>query len=143
MLFLSTVSLISRGVFFYSGSYMQYDPLHSRFIFLLTLFVLSIRILILSPNFIRILLGWDGLGVTSYLLVIYFQSGKSFNAGIITALTNRLGDVGLLLTIGLTTHAGRWAFFYYGCLSGWLRSATLILLVLTASTKRAQIPFSS
>jgi len=69
-------------------------------------FVISIFMLILSPNMVRIILGWDGLGVTSYLLVIFYQRSKSYNAGIITALTNRLGDVGLLISIAI--------FFSYG-----------------------------
>lgn len=56
-------------------------------------------ILILSPNLISILLGWDGLGLVSYCLVIYYQNVKSFNAGILTALSNRLGDVALLMSI--------------------------------------------
>ncbi len=105
-------------------------------------FILSIWILILSPNFIRILLGWDGLGVTSYLLVIYYQRAKSYSAGILTALTNRLGDVGLLIIIGLLAHSGRWSFFYKRGLLN-LPSLLTILLILTAATKRAQIPFSS
>jgi NADH-ubiquinone oxidoreductase chain 5 len=63
------------------------------------LFVFSIIILILSPNIIRILLGWDGLGLVSYCLVIYYQNVKSYNAGILTALSNRLGDVAFLISI--------------------------------------------
>jgi NADH-ubiquinone oxidoreductase chain 5 len=56
---------------------------------------------------VSILLGWDGLGVTSFLLVVYYQREKRFNAGIITALTNRLGDVGLLVVVGLVFSGGR------------------------------------
>jgi len=55
--------------------------------------------MILSPNIIRILLGWDGLGLVSYALVIYYQNVKSANAGILTVLSNRLGDVAILVSI--------------------------------------------
>jgi len=63
------------------------------------MFIISMILLIISPNLIRILLGWDGLGLISYCLVIYFQNLKSFNAGILTVLSNRIGDVGLLFRI--------------------------------------------
>ena len=144
LFFIATVSIISARVLFYSSSYIAGDYFLSRFIRLVILFVIRIWILILRPNFIRILLGWDGLGVTSYLLVIYFQRSKSYGAGILTALTNRLGDVGLLLTIGLTTNLGRWSFYYYTRRSIiTLPPYLLFLLIITASTKRAQLPFSS
>jgi NADH-ubiquinone oxidoreductase chain 5 len=71
----------------------------NRFILLVVMFVLSIILLIISPNLIRILLGWDGLGLVSYCLVIYYQNVSSYNAGILTALTNRIGDVALLISI--------------------------------------------
>jgi NADH-ubiquinone oxidoreductase chain 5 len=76
------------------------------FIILVFFFVISIYLLILSPNLIRLLLGWDGLGVTSYLLVIFYQRNKSYNAGILTAITNRLGDMGLLISISLIIFLG-------------------------------------
>ena len=142
LFFISTVSIISARVILYSGSYISQDINFSRFVGLVLSFILRIWILILSPNFIRILLGWDGLGVTSYLLVIYFQRAKSYSAGILTAITNRLGDVGLLLTIGLFAHHGSWSFFFISGL-GSFPSFLATLLILTAATKRAQIPFSS
>jgi NADH-ubiquinone oxidoreductase chain 5 len=55
--------------------------------------------LIFSSNLIGIFIGWDGLGITSYFLVIYFQNKISLNAGIITALTNRLGDAGIIVLL--------------------------------------------
>lgn len=142
LFFMSTVCLISARVLFYSRSYIRSDLYYSRFILLVLSFVSSIWILILSPNFIRILLGWDGLGVTSYLLVIYFQREKSFNAGILTALTNRLGDACLLCLIGFSSCAGRWGFIYLSSLE-FYRSLVLGFALGAAITKSAQVPFSA
>lgn len=63
------------------------------------LFVASIALIILSPNMISILLGWDGLGLVSYALVIYYQNVKSAGAGVLTVLSNRVGDVAILVAI--------------------------------------------
>lgn len=53
-----------------------------------------------------LLLGWDGLGLISFVLVIYYQNPKSLAAGMITALTNRIGDVLILITIALCLRQG-------------------------------------
>lgn len=145
LLFISFVLLISSLVIYYSKEYIREDYNIDRFIILVLIFVLSIILLIISPNLIRILLGWDGLGLVSYCLVIYFQNIKSFNAGILTALSNRIGDVALLLAITWILNYGRWNFIFYLEV---IKSDFEILLigglvVLAAITKRAQIPFSS
>ena len=100
LFFLSVVRLISGSVMIYSTSYISSEIFFRRFIGIVLRFVFSMFLLILSPNIISLLLGWDGLGVTSYLLVIFYQRKKSYNAGMITAMTNRLGDVGILICIG-------------------------------------------
>jgi len=91
--------LISSLVILYRGEYIIEDKFINRFIIIVLIFVLSIVLLIIRPNLIRILLGWDGLGLVSYCLVIYFQNIKSYNAGILTALSNRIGDVAFLIAI--------------------------------------------
>lgn len=73
MLFLCVVLLISTCVFFYSEEYISNDPYPLRFIYLLLGFIFSIGLMVLSPNLISILLGWDGLGLVSYCLVVYYQ----------------------------------------------------------------------
>jgi len=85
---------------------MRSEIFFGRFIALVISFVAAMLTLILRPNIIILILGWDGLGVTSYLLVIFYQSTKSYSAGIITALTNRLGDVGLLIAIAVLISQG-------------------------------------
>lgn len=141
VLFLITVTLISISVIFFRTRYMANEKFFSRFLFLVLSFVCRILLLILRPNSIRILLGWDGLGVTSYLLVIYYQRNKSYNAGIITALTNRLGDVGLLLCLAFLVKFGSWNFYLF--IPPLEISLILIILVGARITKRAQIPFSA
>ena len=103
-IFLITVCTISGAVMVFSISYISAEKYFLRFHLLVLSFIVSIIVLIISPHLIAILIGWDGLGITSYLLVIYFQSRKSYGAGIITAITNRLGDVLLLLSISFTTN---------------------------------------
>jgi len=78
---------------------------------LLFRFVLSIWILVFSGNFYSLLIGWDGLGVTSFLLVIYFQNKNSTNAGLITLLTNRVGDVLIIIRLILFIGGGRGAMW--------------------------------
>nr|YP_010466946.1 NADH dehydrogenase subunit 5 [Hemigrapsus sinensis]UVF28718.1 NADH dehydrogenase subunit 5 [Hemigrapsus sinensis] len=144
MLFLSFVFLISSSVMYYSGSYMMGDKYFNRFMYLVLMFVLSMAMMVLSPNLISILLGWDGLGLVSYALVIFYQNEKSANAGMLTILSNRVGDVAILLSIGLMMSLGSWNFViysYYLLDSEWLLLKFLIML--SAMTKSAQIPFSA
>nr|QIV24608.1 NADH dehydrogenase subunit 5 [Aesa media] len=145
LLFMSFVLFISSMVIFYSEEYMSGDLNLNRFILLVVMFVLSMMLLIISPNLISILLGWDGLGLVSYCLVIYYQNIKSFNAGMLTALSNRLGDVALLMSIAWMLNYGSWNFIYYLDLmkSDFFMSLISCLIVLAALTKSAQIPFSS
>lgn len=92
---------------------------------------------------VSLILGWDGLGVTSYLLVIFYQRSKSYRAGIITALTNRLGDVGLLISIILILPYGTWNFLIYNDSRVELSLILARLIILSACTKSAQMPFSA
>lgn len=142
--FLGFVLFISRMVLFYRGEYIGNDYNINRFILLVLAFVLSMAFLILRPNIIRILLGWDGLGLVSYALVIYYQNEKSANAGILTVLSNRVGDVAILLRIGLIFKIGGWNFIFF---TPYLEDSSnyllKLLVVIAAITKRAQIPFSA
>lgn len=145
LIFISFVLLISSLVIFYSNQYIAEDFNINRFILLVLIFVISIIILIISPNLIRILLGWDGLGLVSYCLVIYFQNIKSYNAGMLTALSNRIGDVALSLAIAWILNYGSWNYIFYLDIIKNNFEIIIIggLVILAAMTKRAQIPFSS
>ena len=141
--FIFLVRLISGRVIIFRTRYMRSEKFFSRFIILVFFFIMSIYLLILSPNLIRLLLGWDGLGVTSYLLVIFYQRNKSYNAGILTAITNRLGDVGLLISISLMLYLGNWNYIFINSFSSIFSNLMIFLIIISACTKSAQIPFSA
>nr|YP_009164266.1 NADH dehydrogenase subunit 5 [Amynthas longisiphonus]AIR76363.1 NADH dehydrogenase subunit 5 [Amynthas longisiphonus] len=139
--FSSTVLLISANVLQFSTSYMGSDKFIDRFTVLVLLFVMSMNLLIFIPHLMILLLGWDGLGLVSFILVIYYQNPKSLSAGMITALTNRIGDVMLLLSIAWTVNQGHWNIINMWETESfnWQSAA----IVLAAMTKSAQMPFSS
>nr|YP_010262617.1 NADH dehydrogenase subunit 5 [Troides aeacus formosanus]UIX25147.1 NADH dehydrogenase subunit 5 [Troides aeacus formosanus] len=145
LLFLMFVTLISSAVVFYSKSYMHSELNLNRFMMLVLLFVFSMILLIISPNMISIFLGWDGLGLVSYCLVIYYQNVKSYNAGMLTALSNRVGDVMILMVIAWMMNYGSWNYiFYLNFMNNDFSMKIIgILLIIAAMTKSAQIPFSS
>lgn len=139
---MSVVFIISSIVLIYSSNYMSGDNGLKKFIYIIFLFVASIALMILSPNIISILLGWDGLGLVSYCLVIYYQNVKSYNSGILTILSNRLGDIAILLTIRWIVNFGSFNVYYLQFVDYNL-SIIFFLVVLAAITKSAQIPFSA
>nr|WMQ52329.1 NADH dehydrogenase subunit 5 [Ceutorhynchus albosuturalis] len=142
MLFVSFVFFIFSMIVKYSSEYMSTEINLKRFIYLKFLFVLSMMMMIISPSLITILIGWDGLGLVSYALVIYYQNNKSFNAGMLTALSNRVGDAALLLCIAISISIGSWNLLNY---KNFIEEEILIfsLIILASITKSAQIPFSS
>nr|ALO70994.1 NADH deshydrogenase subunit 5 [Pselaphinae sp. 4 EF-2015] len=145
LLFMSFVLFISSMVIFYSKEYMKGEKNIERFIILVFMFVLSMMMMIISPNLISILLGWDGLGLVSYCLVIFYQNVKSNNAGMLTALSNRVGDVALLMSIAWMMNYGSWNYYYYldFMKEDYQMKIIAYFVILAAMTKSAQIPFSS
>nr|URX54455.1 NADH dehydrogenase subunit 5 [Procryptotermes speiseri] len=143
--FMGFVFFISSLVILYSDDYMYGDLNINRFILLVLMFVLSMMFLIISPNMISILLGWDGLGLVSYCLVIYYQNVSSYNAGMLTVLSNRVGDVALLMVIAWMINFGSWNYIYYleFLKNSFEMNLISLLVILAAMTKSAQIPFSS
>ena len=114
----------------WSYYYMDGEPHYRRFLRVVVAFVRSMVLLIFMATLYGTLIGWDGLGITSFLLVIYYKNRKSLGRSIITALTNRAGDAFLLILLGLSLYTAGGPHL------------CLVLLLLTAMTKRAQYPFS-
>nr|YP_003162792.1 NADH dehydrogenase subunit 5 [Ramulus hainanense]ACH78288.1 NADH dehydrogenase subunit 5 [Ramulus hainanense] len=144
LIFMGFVLFISSLIIYYSKDYMSSDLFINRFILLVLMFIFSMMFMIISPNVVSILLGWDGLGLVSYCLVIYYQNVKSYNAGMITALSNRIGDSMLLMSIAWLFSYGSWNYFLYIDFfqEGFEANLISLMIVIAAMTKSAQIPFS-
>jgi NADH-ubiquinone oxidoreductase chain 5 len=99
LFFIGVVIFISSIVLIYRTDYIHEDKNFYRFTILVCLFIVSMILIVLRPNMVRILLGWDGLGLVSYCLIIFYQNDKSASSGILTVLSNRVGDIAILLTI--------------------------------------------
>uniref|UniRef100_UPI0030FF36B5 NADH dehydrogenase subunit 5 n=1 Tax=Struwela camposi TaxID=2859449 RepID=UPI0030FF36B5 len=141
LLFMATLLNICSHVLFFSKSYMKEDPFFNRFTSILMLFIISMILLIFIPNMWALLLGWDGLGFTSFALVVYYSNPRSLGAGMITALTNRIGDAFILLAIAWNLISNQWSII--NMWNSKLSSLILLCILLAAMTKSAQIPFSS
>nr|QQV69865.1 NADH dehydrogenase subunit 5 [Opisthoteuthis sp. JN-2021] len=139
--FSSLVCLISGCVSIFSNSYMKDDINMSRFMSILMLFVLSMNFLIFIPSLVSLMLGWDGLGLVSFILVIYYQNSKSLSAGMLTVLMNRIGDCFILVSISMLVSLGHWNLL---CIWEFNKlGMVMFFLVVAGMTKSAQIPFSS
>nr|QBP33723.1 NADH dehydrogenase subunit 5 [Bombus asiaticus] len=138
LMFMFLVMLISSMILLYSVSYMDLgNEFHVyRFYYLMLLFLMSMIFLILSPNMLTLLLGWDGLGLISYCLIIYYQKMLSFNSGMITVILNRLGDASLLMIITFMIMFGSWNLILYK-----MNLLILVMFFLMVFTKSAQLIF--
>jgi NADH-quinone oxidoreductase subunit L len=101
-----TMALIVTGIGFlihlYSSKYMQEDPGYYRFFTYLNLFIFSMLVLILGDSLPVLFVGWEGVGLCSYLLIgFWFGEEKNAAAGKKAFITNRIGDFGLLVAMGL------------------------------------------
>ncbi len=94
------VLIVSSLVHIYSIGYMSHDPHNQRFFSYLSLFTFMMIILVTANNYLLMFVGWEGVGVCSYLLVSFWFTRIAANQSSISAfLTNRVGDC--LLTIGM------------------------------------------
>jgi len=100
LLMSTIVTFISLIVHIYSIEYMQFDFNLIKFLSFLSLFTFFMLFLISSENFIQLFLGWEGVGLTSYLLINFWSTRIQANKSAIKAiLVNRVGDFGLLISI--------------------------------------------
>ena len=148
VLFLLIITGVGFLIHLYSTSYMHEEeaPHFARYFSYLNLFVFSMLLLVLGGNFVILFIGWEGVGLCSYLLIGYwFQNLDYGNAAKKAFIMNRIGDVGFLIAIFLLINTfGSVTFAEVfskapGTSTGVLTAITLLLFV-GATGKSAQIP---
>ena len=133
-MFLCVLFLIVSCIFIYAGFYISAEINFTWFASWLSLFVLSIVTLIISESWFLLFLAWDGLGLTSFILVSYYLNWERLNGAMVTIITNRIGDAFLFLFLF------SWFIDFY---SFRLVFGVPLFVVVAAMTKSAQTPFSS
>lgn len=147
-LFLLIITGIGFLIHLYSSSYMHEEtPEHfGRFFAYLNLFVFSMLLLVLGANYVIMFIGWEGVGLCSYLLIGFWFKNNDYNYAARKAFVmNRIGDLGfllavfwLLLKLGTVTYGD--VFANVGKLSSFDITAITMLLFVGAMGKSAQIP---
>ncbi len=149
ILFLMLITGVGSLIHVYSIGYMEHDPRRRRFFAYLNLFVAAMLMLVLAENYLGIFLGWEGVGLASYLLIGFWQHKPSAAAAAKKAFViNRVGDIGMSLAIAMF-------FVTFGSTSFTVISANAsgasegaltaigLLLLLGACGKSAQVPLQA
>ncbi len=148
-LFLLLITGVGSLIHVYSIGYMEHDARRRRFFGYLNLFVAAMLVLVLSGNFLGLFLGWEGVGLASYLLIGFWQHKDSAAAAAKKAfIVNRVGDIGLSLGVALMFATfGTTDFTTISAAAGEASETTLtalgLLLLLAACGKSAQVPLQS
>jgi len=148
-LFMLLITGVGSLIHVYSVGYMEHDPRRVRFFGYLNLFVAAMLTLVMSANFLGLFLGWEGVGLASYLLIGFWQYKHSAAAAAKKAfILNRVGDIGLSIGISLMFATfGTTDFTTISEVAGEASDTTLtilgLLLLLAACGKSAQVPLQS
>ncbi len=149
ILFLMLITGVGSLIHVYSIGYMEHDPRRRRFFAYLNLFVAAMLMLVLAENYLGVFLGWEGVGLASYLLIGFWQHKPSAAAAAKKAFViNRVGDIGMSLALAMF-------FVTFGSTSFTVISANAsgasegaltaigLLLLLGACGKSAQVPLQA
>jgi NADH-quinone oxidoreductase subunit L len=149
MCFVLLVTFVGSLIHIYSVGYMEHDPDRRRFFGYLNLFVAAMLLLVLADDYLVLYVGWEGVGLASYLLIGFWNQNRSYAAAAKKAfVVNRVGDFGLSVAImimfaqfGATSFAG-----VFGAADGaseGVLTAIGLMLLLAACGKSAQFPLQS
>ncbi|SCX46671.1 NADH dehydrogenase subunit L [Klenkia marina] len=149
MTFALLITGVGALIHVYSVGYMAHDPARRRFFAYLNLFVAAMLLLVLGNSFVALYVGWEGVGLASYLLIAFWYTRPAAATAAKKAfIMNRVGDVGLALAIfimftqlGTTSYAG--VLGSVGLLAGGTVTAIGLLLLLGACGKSGQFPLQA
>jgi NADH-quinone oxidoreductase subunit L len=149
LIMLGVVTGVGFLIHLYSAGYMAHEDGYWRFFAYLNLFMFFMSVLVLASSFLLLFVGWEGVGLASYLLIgFYFKKDSASDAGKKAFIVNRIGDFGFLLAMFLiVAHFGNLNFTdVFSSISqhpewhGGFLTAIALLLVVGATGKSAQIP---
>ncbi|MEV0021230.1 NADH-quinone oxidoreductase subunit L [Streptomyces atroolivaceus] len=149
MTFVLLITGVGTLIHIYSIGYMEHDERRRRFFGYLNLFLAAMLILVIADNYLLLYVGWEGVGLASYLLIGFWQHKPSAATAAKKAfLVNRVGDMGLSIAIMLMfTTFGTFAFGPVleatGDTSEGKLTAIGLMLLLAACGKSAQVPLQS
>ncbi|MCC0096612.1 MULTISPECIES: NADH-quinone oxidoreductase subunit L [Streptomyces] len=149
MTFVLLITGVGTLIHIYSIGYMEHDERRRRFFGYLNLFLAAMLLLVLADNYLLLYVGWEGVGLASYLLIGFWQHKPSAATAAKKAfLVNRVGDMGLSIAIMLLfTTFGTFAFgpvfASVGNATEGKLTAIALMLLLAACGKSAQVPLQS
>ncbi|MEV2197534.1 NADH-quinone oxidoreductase subunit L [Streptomyces phaeochromogenes] len=149
MTFVLLITGVGSLIHLYSIGYMEHDERRRRFFGYLNLFLAAMLLLVLADNYLLLYVGWEGVGLASYLLIGFWQHKPSAATAAKKAfLVNRVGDMGLSIAIMLMfTTFGTFAFGPVleatGETGEGKLTAIALMLLLAACGKSAQVPLQS
>ena len=147
--FVLLITGVGSLIHIYSIGYMAHDPARRRFFGYMNLFLASMLLLVLADNYLVLYVGWEGVGLASYLLIGFWQFKPSAAVAAKKAfIVNRIGDTGLTIAVFLMfTEFGTVNFtgVFHGApaAGGGVNTALGLLLLLAACGKSAQVPLQS
>nr|ALR69296.1 NADH dehydrogenase subunit 5 [Bemisia tabaci] len=137
--FILTVVLVTTSILIYSKFYIEKKKM--MFTKILIMFMTSMVMLIMSPNMVSLVMGWEGLGMTSFVLIMYYQNKKSMMSSMYTMMMNRIGDITLLMSMMILMNSASWMFLSLEFMNSEI--TWIMLITISMFSKSAQIPFSS
>lgn len=149
MCFVLLITGVGSLIHIYSVGYMDHDPERRKFFAYLNLFLAAMLLLVLADNFLGLYVGWEGVGLASYLLIGFWQHKPTAATAAKKAfVVNRVGDIGLMIAMMLMFNTfGSLSFAtIFGNTSGaseGVLTAIGLMLLLAACAKSAQVPLQS